>query len=153
MQSNTDTPVAPERAGFWRRVGAFVIDGLVLGLVGALLGWTMFETLAQLGIWGRAVGFSIALLYFGVMNSHLTGGRTLGKRLLSIRTQRLDGSLLSLPRSFARYSVLGLPWFLNMAPFPMEVMLSPASYLLSVVIFTSRVRTRGKNCSIRAIFI
>jgi uncharacterized RDD family membrane protein YckC len=130
-----DTPLATERAGFWARVLAFVIDGLVLGMVGAVLGATMFEPLAQLGVWGRAVGFSIALLYFGVLNSHVTGGRTIGKRLMSLRTQRVDGELLSLPRSFARYSVLGLPWFLNGAPFPAEVLLSPAMYLLSLLIF------------------
>ncbi|MDL2425325.1 hypothetical protein M2C68_22520, partial [Pseudomonas sp. BAgro211] len=46
-----------------------------------------------------------------------------------------DGSLLSLPQSLLRYSVLGIPFFLNGAPFDETVLLSPMRYGLSLLIF------------------
>ena len=122
-------------AGFWRRVAAFVIDGVILGVVGMVLGMLMFETLARWGVYARLIGFAIALVYFGVLNSRITGGQTLGKILLGIRTQRLDGTSLSVPRSFARYSVLGVPWFLNGAPLPIGAQAAPWIFVVSLLIF------------------
>jgi len=34
---------------------------------------------------GLLIGFSIALIYFGIMNSELANGQTLGKKALEIR--------------------------------------------------------------------
>ena len=78
-----------------------------------LLGWAAFDAFAALGSWGRLVGFAVAWPYFGVMNSRLGGGQTLGKRLLGLRTVSLDGALLSPARGFLRSAVVSLPWFLN----------------------------------------
>lgn len=122
-------------SGFWRRLAAFVIDGLALGVLGMIAGFMMFDTLAQLGPYGRALGFAVALLYFGVLNSWIGGGQTLGKRALSIRAVTLDGQLMSLPRSLLRYSVLGIPFFLNNAPLPLDVVMSPWGYALSLIVF------------------
>lgn len=131
-----EAPVAaPCAAGFWRRSGAFVVDGLVLGTVGALAGWVLFDVFARMGGYGRALGFVVALAYFGVMNSALCGGQTLGKRLLGVRVAGKDGALLALPQSLLRYSVLGVPFFLNGAPFDSTVLLSPMGYVLSLLIF------------------
>jgi uncharacterized RDD family membrane protein YckC len=135
METVVANPAVLPVSGFWRRLGAFVIDGLVLGVVGAICGALMFDTLAQLGVYGRAIGFAVALVYFGLLNSRLGGGQTLGKRVLSIRATMLDGRLLSVPRSLLRYSVLGVPFFLNNAPLPMDVVMSPLGYLLSLVVF------------------
>ncbi|UHQ19587.1 RDD family protein [Lysobacter sp. KIS68-7] len=134
---DTTAPAQPtlRAAGFWRRVGAFVIDGVFLGIVGMVLGMVMFDTLARWGVYARVIGFAISLAYFGVLNSRITGGQTLGKILLGIRTQRLDGTFLSLPRSFARYVVLGVPWFLNGAPLPMEALAAPWVFVESLLIF------------------
>lgn len=126
---------APCAAGFWRRSIAFISDALVLGFVGALAGWALFDELARMGGYGRALGFVVALAFFGVMNSALCGGQTLGKRLLGVRVVGKNGSLLSLPQSLLRYSVLGVPFFLNGAPFDTTVVLSPMGYFLSLVIF------------------
>lgn len=128
-------PDAQQHAGFWRRLIAFAIDGFLLGAVGWLLAWGFYDTLAQLGVLGRVVGFAIALAYFGILNSRIGGGQTLGKRMLGLRAQRLDGTLLSVPQSFARYSVLGIPFFLNNAPLPIEVLMGPGAYLLALVVF------------------
>lgn len=100
-------------AGFWARTLAFAIDVLILYLCGQLLGLVAFDTLAQLGAWGRLVGLAIGILYFGLLDSRLGGGQTLGKRLLRLVVCDRTGQRLSLPRSAARFLVLGLPWMLN----------------------------------------
>ena len=55
-------------SGFWRRVVAFFVDTLILGVVGLALGLFLESFFVQMGAWGRLVGFSIALIYFGVMS-------------------------------------------------------------------------------------
>jgi uncharacterized RDD family membrane protein YckC len=130
-----EEPAALPVSGFWRRLGAFAIDCLMLGVVGLVAGAFLFDALAQLGVYARAIGFLVALAYFGVLNSRLGGGQTPGKVALSIRATGLDGQLLSVPRSLLRYSVLGIPFFLNNAPLPMDVLLSPWGYVISLIVF------------------
>ncbi len=122
-------------ASFWRRFGALFIDTLVLGLVGFLLGLALESTFVQIGGWGRFVGFAIALVYFGAMNSKLFDGQTIGKRLLSLRVVDSDNQAISLVRSTLRYIVLATPFSLNGAHFSNEAMLSFLIYPLSLTIF------------------
>lgn len=122
-------------AGFWRRVGAFFIDCLALGCVGMGLGFLAFDALAALGGWGRLVGFAIATPYLGLMNSRLGGGRTLGKRLLGLRTVGVDGRLLSPARGLVRAALLGLPWFINGATVgPDALQVLPLAWGISLAI-------------------
>ncbi|MEO6277986.1 RDD family protein [Roseateles sp.] len=123
-------------AGFWRRLAAFVVDTLLLGGVGLLLGWLAFDALAALGGWGRVVGFALAWPYFGLMNSRLAGGQTVGKRLLGLRTVGLNGALLSPARGLVRGAVVAVPWFLNNAvadPALLEWL--PLVMLLTLLVF------------------
>lgn len=122
-------------AGFWRRLGAFLLDGLLLGAIGAAAGFFLVEEFVRLGPWGRLLGFCVALAYFGTLNSRLSGGQTPGKRLLKIKVVGQDGSPLSVPRSVLRFLPLGAPWFLNNAQFSDSVLLSPWLYVLAVAIF------------------
>ena len=78
--------------GFLRRIGAFFIDGLILGLFGFLLGLFLENYFVQIGGWGRLIGFSIALLYFGLLNSSLNKGQTIGKILLKINVVDTNGA-------------------------------------------------------------
>jgi uncharacterized RDD family membrane protein YckC len=78
------------------------------------------------------------------MNSRLAGGQTVGKRVLKIRTQRVDGTLLSVPRAFARYAVWGVPFFVG-ALLPEAVLATIAlavSWLAiaAMVLFNRRTR-------------
>ena len=102
-------------SGFWRRLAAFLIDSLIVGMTGFLIGLLFFNKLAQLGQWGHVVGFVIAALYFSVLNSELGNGQTPGKRALGIEVVNKSGRHISLFRSFLRYSVLSIPFFLNNA--------------------------------------
>lgn len=122
-------------AGVWRRLGAFAIDGVLVGLAGVLAGTVFYESFVRLGVWGRLLGFVIGLAYFAPLNSRLGGGQTLGKRMLGIRVIGADGAPLTMPRALLRYAVIGTPWFLNGAAYPPALLMSPAIYLLSLAIF------------------
>lgn len=100
-------------AGFWRRIGAAAIDGLLLGLVGAVLGFLWFDQLAALGRNGRFLGGGIAFAYLAILNSRIGSGQTLGKRLLKIRVIDVQGSAVSLERAALRSLILLVPGILN----------------------------------------
>jgi uncharacterized RDD family membrane protein YckC len=129
---------APAQAvisGFWRRLVAFILDGLLLGLVGVILGLLWFDPLAQLGGWGRLLGFCVSLVYFGVLNSAIGGGQTLGKRAMKIQVVDRSGHAISPGRSFLRYTVLGAPYFLNHLLIPPSVAMSPIGLVIAFILF------------------
>jgi uncharacterized RDD family membrane protein YckC len=132
---NAELTTSPPAAGAWRRLGAFLIDVIALGLAGVSAGYLLFDVFVGLGSWGRLLGFVVALLYFGVLNSRAGNGQTLGKRLLRIKVVGRDGAFLPLPASALRFAVLGTPWFLNGAWFPPAVLSSGLVYLLSAAVF------------------
>lgn len=141
-QTNTsEVPPIPAESdhraisGFWRRVLALIIDGLLLGLAGFTCGVLLFDPLAQLGGWGRLVGFIIALIYFGILNSAMGKGQTVGKRLMKIEVVDRAGRHISLARSLLRYTILGTPFFLNGVLIPPSVMMSPVGSLIGFIIF------------------
>ncbi len=122
-------------SGFWRRIGAFVIDSAILGGAGYGLGLVFEKQFVELGGWSRLVGFCIALAYFGIMNSRICGGQTLGKKVLKIKVVNGENQSIDVVRSFARYSILGIPYFLNGAHFTSNALSSFWIYPLSFVIF------------------
>ena len=122
-------------SGFWRRIGAIMIDFIILGIFGFVLGLVLGDVFAEIGVWGRLVGFSIALAYFGVMNSVIFNGQTLGKKLLKIKVVNSDNQPISLVQSLGRYCILGIPFFLNGAQFSMEMLTSFWMYILSIIVF------------------
>lgn len=122
-------------SGFWRRIGALFIDTLILGVAGLVLGLFLESFFVQIGGWGRLVGFSIALIYFGVMNSSISGGQTIGKKALKIRVVDFNNAPLSLGKSLLRYVILAIPFSINGAQFSNEAMLSFLMYPLSLILF------------------
>lgn len=122
-------------SGYWRRIGAFVIDFILLGVVGIGLGIFLEDVFIGIGVWGRLFGFVIALLYFGIMNSEISNGQTLGKKALKIKVVNADNKSISLLNSLGRYSIIGIPFFLNNAQFPIEVLTSFWMFVLSFIIF------------------
>lgn len=124
-----------EISGFWRRVGAFSIDAIVLGIFGLLLGLFFSQQFAELGGWGRAIGFLIAGIYFVIFNSHIGGGQTIGKRAFKIQVVDKTGELLNLPKSALRYSIIGVPYFLNGAMIPESILYPIGFFLLSLLVF------------------
>jgi uncharacterized RDD family membrane protein YckC len=119
-------------AGFWRRAGAFLFDVIVLGLIGMLVGALLFDPLARAGGYALIPGFAMALLYFGIGNSRVMGGQTLGKMVAGVRVVDKHGGLLALPRSVMRYAVLGMPYFLGCIPFS-ATSFHPLTYAIGAI--------------------
>lgn len=122
-------------SGFWRRIAALVADSIALGVVGFVLGQLFESVFVEMGSWGRLVGFAISLAYFGLMNSAIYNGQTIGKRLLKIRVVDDSNSTISLGRSLIRYVILGTPFFLNALQFTGETLPAFAIYPIYIVVF------------------
>jgi uncharacterized RDD family membrane protein YckC len=149
MQMDPTAPAAPpeppplppaiepsfRRAAFWRRVLASVIDSIILGTVGWVLGFLFTDIFIRMGGWERGIGFAIALFYFAPLNSRLGGGQTIGKRALQIHVVSQTGALLGLGRSAARSMVLMLPYFLSGMPLPLKFIQAGGGDLVSVIVF------------------
>ncbi len=122
-----------EIAGFWRRLGAFFVDTIIVGLSAFLVTWPLFSPLSKLGAYGRVLGILIALPYYAIMNSKVAGGQTLGKRWLHIRVIDKDGNPISLAKSTVRYSLLAIPYFLDDLVLPVSRTPWFVSYILSLL--------------------
>ncbi len=133
---SAEKALPPDRTvgALWRRVVAFAIDGIVVGLVGIAITLPFFETFSRLGSWGPLVGFCLALPYFAVLNSCIGNGQTLGKRLTHLRVIDKTGNTISFWRSVVRYSVFAVPYFLNEMTLPTTRTPWVVSTLVAVVV-------------------
>ncbi len=109
---------ATEIAGFWRRVFAFMLDGLFLSIPLLMLGFAFRSFAFSLGPWGRLIGYGLLFLYWSVFNSTFREGQTFGKQLLGIAVVDRHGDYLSLPASMRRASILALIGLLNQWALP-----------------------------------
>jgi uncharacterized RDD family membrane protein YckC len=121
-------------ANFWIRLGAVLIDSLLLAVVGIVLGFFFQPILVDLGSEGRLIGFFLAFMYFSVLNSRISGGQTIGKKVLNLRVVDATNEPISLLKSMARYSVLGVPVFLNGIRLPESVVSSWLAYPLALIV-------------------
>ena len=103
----TDTPVAGrwQLSGWWRRAGAQVIDGIVVGVIalvlfaifaafaggGFLVGDTTGYIAAVLGILGFGLCVVVAALVYAPLMMAKTNGKTLGRMACGIRVVRANG--------------------------------------------------------------
>ncbi|MGB3480464.1 MAG: RDD family protein [bacterium] len=130
-EEKSESPIS----GFWIRIFAFLIDGLVIGAFGLIIGLIFRPYLIQMGAWGRLLGFLIAIMYFGVQNSVICQGQTIGKRITKIRVVNKNGKSISIGRSTCRSAILSLPYFLNGALIPPSITDSIFGVVLILVIF------------------
>lgn len=115
----------------WRRISAFVIDILILMGVANLAAMFFGDTLVRIEPWGRFIGYLVTALYFGIMDSYVTGGRTVGKKILQIKVVNILGEAVNPIRCYIRSSIILLPFFIY------GIMLPPSSFLsFSVVVIT-----------------
>ncbi|SJM92914.1 RDD family protein [Crenothrix polyspora] len=121
--------------GFWQRIIANWIDMAFLGLIGFGSGYFLEAYFVKIGVWGRLIGFCVAIIYFGVMNSTIFNGQTLGKKALKLRVVNIDNNPISLIRSLGRYCILGIPYFLNGASFSNENISPFWGHVLSLIIW------------------
>jgi len=99
----------PVAAGFWIRVGAYLIDGLICGILGALVGAVFGGILGAGGASLEAIavqswGLNVILgwAYFAVQESSAVQA-TLGKRACGLVVVSETGGRLTLPRATGRH--------------------------------------------------
>lgn len=109
------TPPSPLRAiaSFWRRLAAFLLDALIVGVAAFVVTIPFVTPLSRLGPYGRVLGLALALPYYAVLNSRIGNGQTFGKRILHIQVVDEAGRTLSFSKSLIRYFVLAIPYFLS----------------------------------------
>ncbi len=116
-QQQVTTVPSGRPAGFWIRFVAYILDGLILGFVAAVM-VLIFAAIAAvsgktadgdpptgvilLGVLMVLAYVLICWLYEALMTSSERGA-TLGKRALGLRIVRADGVQLSFGRATARY--------------------------------------------------
>lgn len=134
-------PVAPETvflfppiSGFWRRFLAWFIDLLILGVIGQIIGIVFSSFLFSIGPYGRPIGLLFTIPYFGIMNSSLGGGQTLGKRIMKIAVRNKNNEPIKLWQSLSRILLLALPSLFNGWAIP--IFQNPIiNWFLSLIVF------------------
>lgn len=96
-----------------RRIAAIAIDMFFLTLIGKLLAAVLGAQLMFLGQSARFIGLGVALLYFGLLNSGLARGQTLGKRLVGLQVVRVGGGFVPWYQSIGRSNFYVVPYVLN----------------------------------------
>ncbi len=119
----------------WRRFPAYLVDSLILYLAGRGIGAAFFNSLSQLGSWGRLIGFCIALCYFASLDSGVGNGQTIGKRLLRITVVGGQGNTISLARAALRFTVFAIPSYLYGLQLPRAIDPLIGSIVLGVIVF------------------
>ena len=118
-----------------RRFFAFLIDALIIGVFGNMIGWSFEDALLQLGSYGKAIGVATILLYFGICNSKLMNGQTLGKMLLNIRVVDKNSNYISVAKAILRALPFALYILLNGLPVSDSTDLYP-SLILGTILFS-----------------
>jgi len=97
-------------SGFWRRVAAFLIDSVILGVVGAILGIVLGVAMVSGGtddtevveLTGNVVGIFLGWLYYALMESS-SKQATIGKMVMGIKVTDLEGNQISFARASGRH--------------------------------------------------
>ena len=91
--------VTTNKAGFWIRTFAYIIDGIGIGIVSSALGTIIGrDSTASSGL-----NLLLGLAYFAYFWSAQGGGQTLGMRVFNLKVIRTDGSALTLTQALIRY--------------------------------------------------
>ena len=92
---------------FWKRWFAYIIDAtFILGGCTTFLAMGIPDALVPYGRYTMFIGLIITILYFGIMNSNICKGQTLGKMAMGLKTVDKFGNYLSLSQSFIRTFIL-----------------------------------------------
>jgi uncharacterized RDD family membrane protein YckC len=111
--------VTTELAGFWRRLGAYVLDAIILGVIAAIIqaiigAITRSSDPTGATVTSGLIGLVLYLIYFGYLWSR--NGQTLGYMALGIRVVRVDGGPVSLGVAVLRALLVYLSFLLCLIP-------------------------------------
>ena len=97
----TAVAVTTNKAGFWVRTFAYLIDAIGIGIVSGVV--ASITGSGPAGTTSNGLSFLIGLAYFCYFWSAQGGGQTLGMRVLNLKVVRTDGSALTLTQALIRY--------------------------------------------------
>lgn len=135
---------------FWRRLFAFSIDYFIIFIFNLVICNLFFDTLVKIGNWSLIIGFLSFILYFGIMNSEIFLGQTIGKRILKIKVVNSNNNYLSIEKSLIRSAII-LTMFLSINKIYFEIIygindlifaLSEILILANILLFLFNVPTR-----------
>lgn len=97
-----------EYAGFWIRLAAYLIDGIILWLIGLFTDFYLGQIFKMTGATDLEARVTLNLTAWLMNIAYLVGfwvwrGQTPGKILLGVKIVRTDGSPLSVKRALLRY--------------------------------------------------
>ncbi|HZA34268.1 MAG TPA: RDD family protein [Vicinamibacterales bacterium] len=97
------TPAGPSgpRADFWYRLGGFLVDGVILYVIGLVIGLIFSGNVVSQILISLAAGIAYSVYFIGSGS-----GQTPGMRLLNIRAvDAVTGGRVDYGRAFVRYLV------------------------------------------------
>ncbi|MFD0999219.1 RDD family protein [Ohtaekwangia kribbensis] len=103
-----DAPVSSQPqmryAGFWIRVGAYLIDGILLAVVNVILGLVIGSSSGSIGaaLLVNAISIGIGLAYFAGLESSEKQA-TLGKQAVGIKVGNVNGEKITFANALGRY--------------------------------------------------
>jgi uncharacterized RDD family membrane protein YckC len=110
-----------EYGGFWRRLGAYIIDALIVavatGIVEAIIAAIIRSAgndFTGFGWRGGLIGLVLGLIYFGYLWSR--NGQTIGYMALGVRLVREDGQPVSFVLAALRYLLIYLSFAICLIP-------------------------------------
>lgn len=121
---------------FWTRIWALLIDTVILGFIGFILGFIFKTFFISLGENAKIIGWIISLAYFSILNSSLNNGQTFGKKIMNIQVVDIRGGTINLKESFVRTLIFITPFFLNGFRIPGTNLFSVFTIIQSIIIFT-----------------
>jgi uncharacterized RDD family membrane protein YckC len=95
----TGTAAYVSYAGFWKRVGASLLDGIIVGIPLSII---LYLTLGTDSATSNLISFVVQLLYKTLMESS-DKQATLGKMIVGIKVTDLYGERISFGRAAGRY--------------------------------------------------
>lgn len=94
-------------AGFWARLGANLLDGLIIGIPLSIISFLIS------GNWQDTPITSLGNILYSILVPVLWTGYTVGKKILGIRIVKVDGSKLGYGAMILRVLVGGLVYALT----------------------------------------
>lgn len=116
---------------FWYRIAALIIDLELLTLLCALVCLVFADHLSAFPILSTLGGYSVFILYFGLLNSRLNHGQTLGKRLLKIHVQNKQQQAPDILPAMLRAAIACAPLCLYALA---DMMTSPALKMIFIAV-------------------
>ncbi|WP_088103953.1 RDD family protein [Halalkalibacter urbisdiaboli] len=125
-------------AGFWIRLGALILDGLLISLSIYLIAMIL-----GLGDEAREIFHGVADVLYSLLLPVFWYGYTVGKRICGIRIVKLDGSNVGFGTMLLRYLVAGFVYVITLG----------IAFIVSVFMVAFRKDKRGVHDMIAKTYV